>query len=884
MADNLLDKASILLTPTAYNDGSMLSIKPENGDGDFTFSRSSAATRVNAQGLVENVQIISPELVSNGNFSQIGTEEVSNGNFSQEGSELVTNGDFATDSDWNLENTWTIENGVANGNGANGSAEELTQTNTFTLGKTYKVEYDILNYVSGTIRFQFAGGATLSGTTRSADGTYTEYVVATANHTLLKFKAGSEFYGSIDNVSVKEVGQDWTLGSGWSIGDDKAVANTTGNFVNLYQNSVFVVGKTYKTTFTIVDYTQGKVRLTEGGVNVSGYQNAVGTYTTYFTASQTALYMQGSESFIGSITNISVKEVGQDWTFGTGWSVDQANSKAVHDSSAGATAIQSTSVSVVVGKKYELKYTASNLSGGYIRAEMGGLTPEFNFSDGTYTYNFTATTNANLYITASANVEVTNISVKEITDDTDLPRINYEGFSYQDSLGSEEVVNGDFATDSNWSKSGWSIQNGQAINTASASGNNLYQGSVTSVGGNFKVVITTTITAGSVVVMLGGGSGGYNVIGEATTSGTFTYYGVSNGTDNRILLQTGNGTLVGSVSIDNVSVKEYLGQEVVPDSGCGSWLLEPQSTNLVTYSEDFSQWSVGTGGISIETGYLAPDGSNNATKVTMGSGFSNTALSLNASLGETDSRTIYARTVSGTGQAHLCSFNGNSNNLFDITEQWQRFEVNGTTTPTGSVTFYAVDFRGSSTLTEVVLWGAQAENQSFSTSYIPTSGATNTRLQDIASNSGNATLINSTEGVLYAEIAALADDGTSRQISISDGSYNNALLLRYLDLTNTLQGVFRVGGAFKGSCNFNLSNPIDSIKVAYKYKNSDFALWVNGAEVSTSTDSFSISTETLMELSFDRGDGTQNFYGKAKALAVFKEALTDAELQSLTTI
>ena len=75
MADNLLEKASILLTPTAYNDGSMLSVKPENGDGDFTFSRGSAATRVNAQGLVENVQIIS-ELVSNGNFSQIGTEEV----------------------------------------------------------------------------------------------------------------------------------------------------------------------------------------------------------------------------------------------------------------------------------------------------------------------------------------------------------------------------------------------------------------------------------------------------------------------------------------------------------------------------------------------------------------------------------------------------------------------------------------------------------------------------------------------------------------------------------------------------------------------------------------------------------------------------------------
>ena len=28
---------------------------------------------------------------------------------------------------------------------------------------------------------------------------------------------------SIDNVSVKEVGQDWSLGTGWSIGEDKVV-------------------------------------------------------------------------------------------------------------------------------------------------------------------------------------------------------------------------------------------------------------------------------------------------------------------------------------------------------------------------------------------------------------------------------------------------------------------------------------------------------------------------------------------------------------------------------------------------------------------------------------------------------------------------------------
>jgi hypothetical protein len=137
---------------------------------------------------------------------------------------------------------------------------------------------------------------------------------------------------------------------------------------------------------------------------------------------------------------------------------------------------------------------------------------------------------------------------------------------------------------------------------------------------------------------------------------------------------------------------------------------------------------------------------------------------------------------------------------------------------------------------------------------------------------------------LYAEIAALANDGTVRQISISNSSYTNTVLLRYLDLSNKIQGVCRVGGAFKGICTHTLTSSTDFIKVAYKFKNSDFALWVNGVEVATSTDSASFTANTLSELAFDRGDGAEKFEGKTKALVVYKEALTDAELQSLTTI
>ena len=89
--EHSISNVNIIIKATASGVLSISSFSVvEDLSGDFTFTRGSGATRVNAQGLVENVQILSDELVSNGNFSQ-------------EGSELITNGDFATDSDWTKE-------------------------------------------------------------------------------------------------------------------------------------------------------------------------------------------------------------------------------------------------------------------------------------------------------------------------------------------------------------------------------------------------------------------------------------------------------------------------------------------------------------------------------------------------------------------------------------------------------------------------------------------------------------------------------------------------------------------------------------------------------------------------------------------------------------
>ena len=762
---NLLDKASIILTPTAYNNGEALCVKPSDGSGDFDFSRNSAATRVNAQGLVEDVQILSSNLVQNGDFSE-------------QGSQLITNGGFATDSNWTLISGVTYNvGGYLDFDGSQGTGSVTNTPNTtFTLNKTYKVVYEIKNYVSGTIKFRFQGGSNTIGQQQSGDGVKTEYIVCNdSSNNNFNFFGSSSFIGSIDNVSVKEVGQNWFKDANWSIGDN--VATSTGGG-RMFQSISALEGNTgtkVKVSFNITE-------VTSGGVKVDCY---------------------GAASSV--ITEV-----------------------------------------------------------------------------GTHTFTGTTTNSLNLYINNSGTGNlvgsVTNISVIEITNDTNLPRINYEGFSYQDALGSEEITNGDFSSGATgWVVgTGWSVVDGKANKVSGTESDINQTNGLATQGLSYLFSYDVNLTSGTVQAAVKGGSGQlFNTVGTHTVSEIIV--AGSGPTDFKITAKSGfNG------SVDNVSVKEYKGQEVVPDSGCGNWLFEPQSTNLIPYSEDFSQWDT-LGDTTIEGGYLAPDGSSSAYKV---SG-TDSSLRISGVTLDTTTRSVYARTTSGTGQANLCSFNGNSNNLFTITEQWQRFDVNSSII-NGATSFYAVDFRGDTNLSEIILWGANATNdQSYPTSYIPADGTSVTRNQDVCNNGGSVATINSAEGVLYAEIAALANENVQRVLSISDGTHNNTVKLGFLNSATDyrLFADIRLGGVNQAFLTFNFGAVAPTFKkCAIKYKQNDFALWIDGVEVATDTSGNTFSANTLNELTFTRGDAAQNFFGETKCLAVWKEALTDTELAELTTI
>jgi hypothetical protein len=140
-------------------------------------------------------------------------------------------------------------------------------------------------------------------------------------------------------------------------------------------------------------------------------------------------------------------------------------------------------------------------------------------------------------------------------------------------IGAEKVVNGDFATDTDWSKSAnTTISGGQATFAANGVTQSLIQlnaWTADSLSGK-KVQLTYTIISNSLNAgdfRIGGitGASAFDLTGLTASVGTYIVIlnvRTSAGTDNAIDFYITSGATSGTLVIDNVSVKEVRASSV----------------------------------------------------------------------------------------------------------------------------------------------------------------------------------------------------------------------------------------------------------------------------------------------------------------------------------
>jgi hypothetical protein len=350
--------------------------------------------------------------------------------------------------------------------------------------------------------------------------------------------------------------------------------------------------------------------------------------------------------------------------------------------------------------------------------------------------------------------------------------------------------------------------------------------------------------------------------------------------------------LIESVAI-NVPRLDYT------DSTCPRLLLEPQRTNLITYSEQFDNayWQKLNGGIGLiptvtANTATAPDGTLTADRIqlSLNGGTSGSVISYINTSASTTAATFSIYAKSNTTPCTIYFRSGSTVTTINITTEWQRFELYSS----GAITVAQFGLRGgsyggavNSNTADISVWGGQLEVGNYPTSYISTSGSTVTRNADVISKTGISSLINSTEGVLFAEINTNTDS-TDKVFSINNGisgSGNSRLWMGYSTASKNVYALGYVNNTLQFLFSKTMTDESIFVKIACKYAVNDAAFYVNGVQEGTDTSALAFSGLNSFNFNIGTGAGAGgNFYGNVKQIVIFPTALTDAQCIELTTL
>jgi hypothetical protein len=449
----------------------------------------------------------------------------------------------------------------------------------------------------------------------------------------------------------------------------------------------------------------------------------------------------------------------------------------------------------------------------------------------------------------------------------------------------------------------FNLTNGTLISSSGS----LIDAKITSLGGNWYNVSITKLASSSsavAVVQLVDDSNNTSYTGNGTGSIYIQDAQLEQGLVSTDVITTTTTTAQAGI-LEDMPRLDYSG-----GATCGSLILEPQRTNLITQSEYFGAWTLNNVLIT-NNDTTSPEGLDNAAKWSASSGLSqkNIYQVLTCSSGVAHTTSVYFKAdeyplalirlggitdspyvIYDLRDESVVSTSGlTSHTIESVANDWYRIDATATTSSTIIAPNFAFLPESGYTLTSLnipqytgdgtsggYIYGAQVESSaSYATSYIPTYGSSVTRGADFFLKTGISSLIGQTEGTIFIEFTR--ENNSVGTFSISANNVGTRIYIG----TNATGLICQVRNGYVQQAYFSTAQTEGTkYKCAIAYATNDFVLYMNGTQIGTDTSGTVPACDTI------RTDdaGGSNLNQPLSQAILFPTRLTNDELAELTTL
>ena len=354
------------------------------------------------------------------------------------------------------------------------------------------------------------------------------------------------------------------------------------------------------------------------------------------------------------------------------------------------------------------------------------------------------------------------------------------------------------------------------------------------------------------------------------------------------------------------------------NGSCPSILVEPQRTNLLTYSEQFDNASWAKTGTTITTDSTVDLEGNLAQKLTVNTS-SGEHLILKAGISFTSNTrmvSIFLKKAEIDVVEIAINYSSSTSNLrFNLTTKifsfvgtdlvnigyddnyqndWIRVWIGTNNSNGGIIRLRLINSLGQTSylgngVNGLYIGQSQAEESSNATSYIPTVASAVTRNADVISKTGISGLIGQTEGTMFFDgIVNNIQNAYSNILNTNKNLSLSTIQLSKLKSNNKFRFEQFLGNGTTSSMILNSTNAFANgtrTKIAIRYKSGSFAMYINGNLEATSSSSFTnIGTKTELFL-----NDAVTFFNYQESVSfnsvvLFTSGLTNEQLAQLTTL